>query len=385
MKREFTSIALLCLLALAGCSEPSSEKYQPRMAVNVAAVKVSAQPFTVFYDLPARVVALRTAEIRPQVSGIITGRLFEQGTTVEKGQPLFQIEAAPFRAEVNTAKAALARSEAALALAENQLKRLNELKQSGSVSVQSVDEAFYQRDQLKAEVQQAQATLERRQLDLDFTVIKAPIAGRVDEELVSVGGLVTALGTTPLAIIRQVDDVYVDVRQKASLLSEMRTAINQLKKTQNSPASISISDSNGNLLSENGSLLFTSMKVNENSGDLLIRLQADNADQTLIPGMFVRASIPSQYYENALLIPQQAVVRSMGNTQIWMVDADGQASLQTVDLGSLKDGHYLVHSGLKPGDEIVVSGGDKLQEGMSVSVSPAEDTSLVSRVKQGKQ
>lgn len=385
MKRVFTSIALLCVLALAGCSKPSSEKSQSQMAVNVAAVKVSAQPFTVSYDLPARVVALKTAEIRPQVSGIITERLFEQGTTVEKGQPLFQIEAAPFKAEVNTAKAALARSEAALALAENQLKRLNELKQSGSVSVQSVDEAFYQRDQLKAEVQQAQATLERRLLDLDFTVIKAPIAGRVDEELVSVGGLVTALGTTPLAIIRQVDDVYVDVRQKASLLSEMRAAINQLEQTQKSPASISISDSNGNLLSENGSLLFTSMKVNENSGDLLIRLQADNADQTMIPGMFVRASIPSHYYENALLIPQQAVVRSMGNTQIWMVDANGQASLQTVDLGSLKDGHYLVHSGLKPGDEIVVSGGDKLQEGMSVSVSPAEDTSFVSRVKQGKQ
>ncbi|AIO45635.1 efflux RND transporter periplasmic adaptor subunit [Burkholderia cenocepacia] len=358
----YGGVCALVAAMLAGCGP--SEQPAAAPATPVAAMTVAATRVDVTEDLPGRVAAVRVAEIRPQVSGIVQRRLFEQGTEVRVGQPLFQINPAPFKAEMDTAAASLQRAQAALERAKVQTARFKPLVEADAISGQVYDDAVSQRDQAAADVAQARATLARRQLDLKFATVEAPIAGRIDQALVTEGALVSSSDSQPMARIQQIDQVYVDVRQPAASLDALRGAL---------AAQPQASDSNGlpvDVLRDDdtrydvkGRMLFSGVNVDPGTGDVLLRVLVDNPKRQLLPGMYVRARIPRAHYANAVMVPQQAIVRAGGKPQVWVLDAKGTAHLKAVEVGELTNRSYRIKSGLQAGQRIVVEGMERLTDG----------------------
>lgn len=361
-----------CLLAaalLSACGQ--AETHTPPPAIPVRTLTAAPAPLKLSEDLPGRVAAVRVAEIRPQVSGIVLRRQFEQGTEVRAGQPLFQINPAPFKAEVDTAAAALQRAEAALARAKVQTARLKPLVESDAISRQVYDDAASQRDQAAADVAQARATLARRQLDLKFSRVEAPIAGRIDQALVTEGALVGGGDAAPMARIQQIDQVYVDVRQPAAALEAVRQSLAAQPDSPGHGLPVSILRDDGAPYGLNGRILFSGVNVDAGTGDVLLRVLVDNPERRLLPGMFVRARVPRASYTAALTVPQQAVVRIGGKTQLWTVDAKNQARLNVVELGELAHRQYRIRTGLRAGQKVVVEGMERLADGAAVAASEA--------------
>lgn len=366
----------LAMIVLAGCNEttPRAPTPLPRVAV----VEVAPERLEVVEDLPGRVVAVRVAEIRPQVSGIVQRRLFEQGADIRAGDPLFQINPAPFEADVGMAAAALRRAEVVAARAGQQVRRLGPLHRADAISDQALDDAVAQRDQAVAEVAQARATLDRRRLDLAFTTVEAPIAGRIDQALVSEGALVSPTDATPMARIQQVDQVYVDLRQPARSLEALREALRRHTgpdgQSTDGPSTdgegrglpVRILRRDGTPYGSIGHILFSGITVDAGTGDMLLRVLVDNPSRELLPGMFVRARVPRAGYDDALMIPQQAVTRAGGVPQVWIVAADATVRPVPVTLGELVDHRYRVATGLEAGQRVVVEGVDRLAEGIGV-------------------
>lgn len=321
-------------------------------------------------ELPGRVAAVRTAEIRAQVGGIVQHRLFEQGAEIKAGQPLFQINPAPFKADVDIASAALQRVEAAYVRAKVHAGRLHPLVATNAVSHQVYDDAVAQRDQAAAEVAEARATLERKRLDLTFATVDAPISGRIDQALVTEGALVGASDTNPMARIQQIDQVYVDVRQPASTLESLRGVFAAANTADSHGLPVAILRNNGDAYPVNGRILFSGINVDASTGDVLLRILVDNPQRLLLPGMFVRARVPHGSYAEALLVPQQAVVRNGEDACIWVVDEKRRAHLVLVRLGELVGRQYLILTGLHAGQNIVVEGMERLAEGAEVASSP---------------
>lgn len=370
MKTVPKSIAGLCVLAMAAltaCS-PSAPQESTLPAPLVSTMPLTPTRLELTEELPGRVAAVRIAEIRPQVSGIVQRRLFEQGTEVRANQPLFQINPAPFRADVDTAAAALQRAEAALARARVQTARLQPLVEADAISRQVYDDAVSQRDQSAADVAQARATLARRQLDLKFATVEAPIPGRIDQALITEGALVASGDSTPMARIQQIDQVYVDVRQPASSLDTLREALTtQDAKAGAEGLPVKVLRSNGDPYDVKGRILFSGVTVDAGTGDVLLRVLVDNPRRQLLPGMFVRVRVPRASYEAALTIPQQAVVRAGGQPQVWVLDASKHVKRTTVELGELMDRRYRIRSGLSAGQTIVVEGMERLSDGIKVN------------------
>jgi multidrug efflux system membrane fusion protein len=312
-------------------------------------------------DLPARVAPVRIAEIRPQVSGIVRRRLFDQGADVRAGQPLFEIDPSPFRAEEETAAAALQRAEAALARASTHAERLEPLVKADAISRQVYDDAVSQRQQAAADVAQARATLSRRRLDLKFAMVESPIAGRIDQALVTEGALVASSDSTPMARVQQIDQVYVDVRRPASSLDALHEAM-AAQPSRNGGLSVSILRSDGSPYEVTGRILFSGINVDAGTGDLLLRVLVSNPQQRLLPGMFVRARVPRANYAEAIMVPQQAVVRVDGKPHVWTVDDSAKARLVAVELGEVSEGRYRIGSGLRAGQRVVVAGIERLAE-----------------------
>ncbi|PPU82841.1 MexC family multidrug efflux RND transporter periplasmic adaptor subunit [Xanthomonas sacchari] len=351
-------------LALAGCGGGA----QPQVVaapVQVTAVTLQPAPMTVSVDLPGRVAAVRSAQIRPQVGGIVQRRFFEQGADVRRGDALFQINPAPFKAEMDTAAAALHRAQAAQVLADVQHARLQRLLESSMVSRQMYDDAASQRAQAAAAVAEAQATLARRRLDLAFATVDAPIAGRIDQALLTEGALVSPSDSAPMAVIQQIDQVYVDVRQSAADQDPLDPAARaQAAAGDGLPAQIL--DRNGTPSGLSGRVLFSGINVDAGTGDVLLRILVDNPQRRLLPGMYVRARVPRAHYAQALRVPQQAVTHVGRRAQVWVLDADARVRSATVQLGELVQGHYRVVAGLQAGQRVVVEGIDRLSAGARV-------------------
>ncbi|MCB6184199.1 efflux RND transporter periplasmic adaptor subunit [Leeia sp. TBRC 13508] len=328
-------------------------------------------------ELPGRVEPFRVAEIRPQVSGIVQQRLFDQGTEVSAGQPLFQINPAPFLAEKENAAAALQRADAALVRAKIQTERLASLVSSDAISRQVYDDAVSQRDQALAEVAQAKAALKRRQLDLKFTKVEAPIAGRIDQALVTEGALVSSSDSNPMARIQQIDKVYVDVRRPAASLEALQHTLRQHGTKEENPLPVTLLRSNGEAFDTRGKVLFSGINVDAGTGDVLLRIQVDNHKRELLPGMFIRARVPVATYLDALTVPQQAVVRPGGKASLWTIDNQHLAHLIPIELGELLNHRYRIVSGLKKGQQIVVEGMERLIDGKPVTLSQPAATSAL--------
>ncbi len=355
--------AALAALVLAGCGTDEAQD-APAPPAQVSVATLVPGDLVVADDLPGRVAAVRTAEIRPQVGGIVQRRLFEQGAEIRQGAALFRINPAPFQADADLAEAALQRAQAAWARARLQAERLEPLVQADAVSRQAYDDAVSQRDQAAAEVAQARATLARRRLDLRFATVEAPIAGRVDQALVTEGALVSPTDASPMARIQQIGQVYVDVRQPASALDGLRAAARPEGGTPEAP--VQILRGNGEPFRMQGRMLFSGITVDAGTGEVLLRILVDNPQRQLLPGMFVQARVPRAAYARALTVPQQAVVRTGGQASVWVVDAQRRAHAVPVQLGELVDRRYRIAAGLQEGQRVVVEGAERLTEGGEV-------------------
>ncbi|WP_429188986.1 efflux RND transporter periplasmic adaptor subunit [Aeromonas veronii] len=358
-------LAVIAAFGLAGCDVAPQEQEAPAPP-QVSVLTLTGRELVISEDLPARVVALRSADIRAQISGIVQRRLFEQGAEISAGTVLFQINPAPFKADVDSAAAALQRAEAVLARARIQIDRLKPLLRTDAISRQTYDDAISQRDQAAADVAQARATLARHQLNLQFASVEAPIAGRIDQALVSEGALVSPTDATPMARIQQIDQVYVDVRQPASVLESLR----QQAGSTAPELAVEVLGSNGTPLGMQGRILFSGIEVDAGTGDVLLRVLVDNPERRLLPGLYVQARIPRARYANALTVPQQAVVRTSGQTSVWVVDGQRQAQLVPVNTAELVNSQYRIASGLSAGQQVVIEGIDRLTPGVQVIASP---------------
>ncbi|MCX9112169.1 efflux RND transporter periplasmic adaptor subunit [Aeromonas veronii] len=358
-------LAAIAAFGLAGCYVAPQEQEAPAPP-QVSVLTLTGRELVISEDLPARVAALRSADIRAQISGIVQRRLFEQGAEISAGTVLFQINPAPFKADVDSAAAALQRAEAVLARARIQIERLRPLLRTDAISRQTYDDAVSQRDQAAADVAQARATLARHQLNLQFASVEAPIAGRIDQALVSEGALVSPTDATPMARIQQIDQVYVDVRQPASVLESLR----QQAGSTAPELAVEILGSNGTPLGMQGRILFSGIEVDAGTGDVLLRVLVDNPERRLLPGLYVQARIPRARYANALTVPQQALVRSSGQSSVWVVDGQGQAQLVPVNTAELVNSQYRIESGLSAGQQVVIEGIDRLTPGVQVTASP---------------
>ncbi|YCH21129.1 efflux RND transporter periplasmic adaptor subunit [Pseudomonas sp. D1-3] len=328
---------------------------------------LTAQTLEVSENLPGRVAAFRSAEIRPQVNGIVQRRLFEQGADIQAGAALFEIDAAPFKAEVQTAAAALKRAQAVLARARIQAERLQPLVIAEAISQQVYDDAASQREQAAADVAQAEAVLARKRLDLKFATVSAPIGGRVDQAQVSEGALVATTDTTPMATIQQIDQVYVDVRESATRLERWRHTLGSRLAPGADGVLVQVLDSSGTAYGLSGRILFSGISVDAGTGNLLLRVQVDNPNHQLLPGMYVLARVPRAHYADALSLPQQAVLRRDGQASVWVVDAGERVQRVPVELGELVDRHYRIASGLGAGQRVVIEGLERLEEGVAVN------------------
>lgn len=361
-----TGVAALAL-ALSACG--SGQAPPPAAPVEVLVTAAGDGAVDLTDDLPGRVVAWRTAEIRPQVGGIVQRRLFTEGSMVKAGQALFQINPAPFAADAGTAAAALARAQATHARTRRQADRLQTLVGVDAISRQTYDDAVVARDQAAADVAQARSTLTRRRLDLGFARVTSPIAGQIGAARVTEGGLVSTSDANAMATVQQIDKVYVDVRQPAERYARLQQAITQGRFDARAP--IDIIGATGEVLPQKGHLLFSDVTVDSGTGNAVVRVAVDNPGRRLLPGMFVRARLPRLRLSHAVTVPQQAVSHDAGGKALVHV-VDGQERLhdRNVEVGDVVEGRYLVLSGLRSGEKVVVVGMDRVQPGAPVKVLP---------------
>lgn len=362
---SIVSVAVIAMCGLTGCDAavPAQETPPP---VEVSVMTLEPGELRLSKDLSGRVKAVRNAEIRAQVSGIVQRRLFEQGAEVKAGDVLFQINPAVFQADVDSAAAALERTRVVQKRAHHEVQRLAPLMRAGTVSRQVYDDAVAQRDQAVADVSQAKATLARHKLNLQFARVEAPISGRIDQALVSEGALVSPTDTTAMARIQQIDQVYVDVRLPASMLEDIR----QQAASDGTKPAVEILNSDGKPLGIQGHILFSGIEVDAGTGDVLLRVLAENPQHRLLPGLYVRARVPRAYYPAALTVPQEAVTRAAGDASVWVLDAEGQVQPVAIEVGELSGRYYRVVSGLSAGQQVVIEGIERLSPAAQVVAHP---------------
>lgn len=377
-----SSLHILVLFFLVGCNQSNKDESEVGLKESlplVSTITIQPQRLDVYEELPGRVLAVRVAEIRPQVVGIVQHRLFKQGSEVKAGQSLFQIDPAPFEAEVDTAKANLQRAQVTYQRALEKELRLKPLVKKDSISRQDYDDVVLLRDQAVADVAVAKATLTRRMLDLKFANVIAPISGLIEQTLVTEGALVSSTDAVPMARIQQVDQVFVDIRRPASSLEAIREDLTANADGEPGVAGtkIKILRSNGTPYPVKGQILFSGINIDVSTGDVLLRVLVDNSQRWLLPGMFVKTKVLHSSYNHALMVPQQAVMHLAGAPHLWSIDQEGYAHLKPVKLGELIDGQYRVKSGVHEGENIVVEGKERLESGVLVDQRKWEEPEVL--------
>lgn len=368
------TLMLLAIFTVIGCSKQdgsSAPEQNSTASTSVTVILVQPQAVNIVENLPARIQAYRIAEIRPQVGGIIEKRLFQQGSEVKAGQPLFHINSAMFLADVNSAKAALEKTQAEANRLRVQLDRLKPLIVIQAISKQNYDDTEAQYKQAIADVSQAKANLARQNLNLQYATVRAPISGRIGQQLVSEGGLVSASDSNPMAIIQQIDRVYVDVKQSLHDLEMLQESLRSGEVEKNGQQRVQILDTQGKTYPVSGKILFSDLNVDQTTGDTTIRIEVDNPQRRLLPGMYVRASISRAFVPNAILVPEQAVARDeQGNAQLIVVNKNKTAEYRQVQLGQNYHNSYVINQGLKAGETVVVEGLERVMPGVPLHTMP---------------
>lgn len=365
-------LTLLSGLLLTACQQEDSSpaadsQTPPAAAVNV--ITLSAQNVTLTRSLPARTVALRKAEVRPQVNGIIEQRLFEEGAQVEAGQQLYQIEPALFEANLANARAGLVRAQAALKTAEARKTRYNNLLEDKAISRQEYDDALATFQQAQAEIQVQQAAVKTAQTNLSYTKVTAPIAGRIGKSNVTEGALVTAQQADIMATIHQLNPIYVDIAQPSKELLSLRKKIISRELDQQSAPTVKLTLEDGSRYPLEGELQFAEVDVDPSTGDVVLRAIMPNPDQLLLPGMFVRAEIIEGRIDNAILAPQKGIsFNRQGQASALVVNANKQVEARELTLDRAIGDNWLVKSGLGAGDQLIVAGLQKVSPGAEVQI-----------------
>jgi membrane fusion protein (multidrug efflux system) len=327
---------------------------------------VTATPGTVglVTELPGRTEASRVAQVRARVAGILQHRLFREGSDVKAGQPLFEIDAAPYRAALASAQAAQARAEANLMQAQAQADRYKPLLEANAVSQQEYVGAVAAHKQALADVAAGKAAVQTAQINLDYAAVAAPIGGRIGRALVTEGALVGQGEATPLALVQQVDPMYVNFTQPVADVLRLRAAIasGRLKSAGGADSAVVrfVLD-DGSVYPQAGKLLFSDLSVDPSSGQITLRAEVPNPLGVLLPGMYVRARLEQAAAGGAMLLPQQAVLRSSQGDSVKVVAPDGSLSTRPVKVGAAKDGQWVVLEGLQSGEQVVAEGFQKLQ------------------------
>ncbi len=359
----------LCLIAVLGAGAAGAQ--QPP-APEVTVVTLQAQDITLSSKLPGRIVASGVAEVRPQVAGIITERLFREGSAVEVGDPLYRIDSASYAAQVAAARASVSQARVNLKAAQRDATRIQTLFERKVASDQNVDDALSSREAMAAALQVAEAQLQAAEIDLDHTTIRAQLSGLVGRSLTTRGALVTAGQAAPLAIIRSLDPVYVDVTQSAAEL--IRTRRGQRNATLiEADLTVSLTLADGQPYEHTGLLTAAEPYVDELTGVVVLRLEFPNPDLLLLPGMYVQVELPQGLAKDVILAPQEGVSRDRrGRPVAMVVTADNVVEARALTTLGDRGAHWVVREGLAPGDRIVVAGLQKIGPGMTVT--PVERT-----------
>ncbi len=370
----FLRVALLAIVtALAACGK-APEAPPPGGPVQVGTYSLETQALPLTTELPGRMSAFRVAEVRPQVSGILQKRLFEEGATVKAGQPLYQIDAATYSARQKKA-------EANLRAAESLAKRYEGLRATNAISQQQYDDAM-------AAWHQAQADVDMTRIDVVYTKVLAPISGRIGRSLVTEGGLVSNGQPQALATIQQIDPIHVDLTQSTGEILRLQRALADGTQAieQNAATRVRLKLEDGSIYPLEGKLKFAEIGVDQGTGSVVLRATFPNPDGKLLPGMFVHAELQSGIRPDAILVPQQAVSRdASGRASVWVVGADGVANPREVTTLRTVGNTWLVGDGLQAGEQVVTEGLQRLRPGLQVEAVPARNVEIVTRFRAGRE
>ncbi|EIA1586722.1 multidrug efflux RND transporter periplasmic adaptor subunit VmeA [Vibrio parahaemolyticus] len=377
MRRRTTlSLLIASSLFMAGC-QPSQEGTEqgggaaPATEVNVLTVEPVRQALTV--ELPGRSRAFKEAEVRPQVTGIISERNFVEGGVVEKGQSLYQIDDSSFQADLLSAEAELIRAQASEESTFATVKRYRALITKKSISQQDLDEAEAAYKEAKAQVLVVKAKINTAKINLTYTRVKAPISGVISKSNVTAGALVTANQADKLTTIQQLDPINVDIVQSSAQLLRLKAALSQGHMQEDQSAQVALTLEDGSTYEHKGTMKFTEVNVDESTGSVTLRAEFPNPDGLLLPGMFVRATVITGVDPSAILIPQNTVTRdATGKASVMTVSADNTVAITPVITAEVIDNQWRIIDGLKAGDQVITAGLQKVRPGSPVTIQTGE-------------
>jgi membrane fusion protein (multidrug efflux system) len=335
----------------------------------VAVVTVAPASITLTSELPGRTEASRIAEVRARTAGIVLKRVFKEGGDVKAGEVLFRIDPASFQASYDSAQAAVGRAEANLAQADLRVKRYTPLLAAQAVSQQEYDDAITSQKQARADLATAKASRTNAGLTLGYATVTAPISGRIGRALVTEGALVGQGEATPMATVQQLDPIYVTITQSSTELLKLRRALaeGKLKTAGKDEARVSLVTEDGQTYPQTGKLLFADVSVDQTTGSVSMRAEFPNPNRILLPGMYVRTRLDQGVNEAAITVPQQAVVRGTDGATVLLVGADNKVTAQPVKADAAQNGSWVISSGLKGGERVIVEGFQKAKPGATVT------------------
>jgi len=328
----------------------------------VGVVTVSSQAVALQSELPGRVSALRVAQVRARVSGVVLQRQFREGSEVKAGQVLYQLDSAPYRATLESAQASIVKAQATLAQATAQVERNKPLAEANAISKQDFTNLVTAQRQAEADLGVAKAAAETARINLAYATITAPISGRIGQSSVTEGALVGASDTTALATIQQTASVYVNFTQSSTEVLRLRKAIasKQLRSAGDGSVPVRIVLEDGSELPKSGKLLFSDLTVDATSGQITLRAEVPNADGLLLPGQYVRVRLSQAELPSGILLPQQAVTRTNQGDTVLVVGEGGKPGPRPVKVGNAQDNQWVILGGLKEGDQVIVDGFQKM-------------------------
>ncbi|WP_049630128.1 efflux RND transporter periplasmic adaptor subunit [Cellvibrio sp. pealriver] len=367
--RSLVGLGAICAIGVAGlalsaCDNRNSTSAAASTVVEVGVVTLAVSDIPLEAELPGRTSAFRKAEVRPQVSGIIQKRLFEEGASIKAGEPLYQIDPATYEAAHNSAKAELARAQANLVAAAAKESRYKNLVAIKAISQQDYDDALANLGQSKANVAAATAAVESARINLKYTQVLAPISGVIGKSSVTEGALVNAGQADVLASILQLDPIYVDVSQSAEELLKLRRSALKGDINSSEVAKVRLILDDGSVYEHEGQLQFAEVGVNESTGTVTLRAKFPNPERLLLPGMFVRTQVDEGIYNNALLAPQRGIARDRsGNATALVLNKEGIVESRQLTTGRAVGDQWIVLDGLAVGDQVIVEGLQKVKPG----------------------
>jgi membrane fusion protein (multidrug efflux system) len=366
---------LITIAALAACGPKPGEGGPTGNAPpppEVGVVTVATHPVGLATELPGRLEASRVAQVRARVAGILQKRVFKEGSDVKAGQLLFQIDPAPYQATTASARATLARAEASLTQAAAQAERYRPLLEANAISKQDYVNAVAAQKTAQADVAAARAAVQTASINLGYASVNAPISGRIGRALVTEGALVGQGEATPLAVVQQINPIYVNFTQSTTDLLRLRKSVDsgRYKRAGGDGASVRVVLEDGSVYEQPGKLLFSDLTVDPSSGQITLRAEVPNPSGLLLPGMYVRVRLEQAQAEDGIVVPQQAVTRGTQGDTVMVVGGDGKVSPRQVRIGSSVEGLWVVLDGLKAGEQVMVDGFQKLRGNAPVKPVP---------------